>query len=239
MASDPDALRRRRAGNAVTSWSQTVRTLRQHGGVARLLDRAVLGCRRELATVLATEDLTIELAGGEVRCAGQTVLTYGRADVPFGLLAEAGVGTVILGRGTAEPELERLLRTCAAAPGNHDASYDLARALRAADLPGLSLRAPSRSRRVGSTAPGVDWWLLPAPHPNAELTRSIEREHAANLPARAMRLLLADLETGTPDRPTGPLLEALLDTMLARDDAAGAAELLERVAHSSAVSDAT
>lgn len=239
MASTQEALRRRRACNAVSLWSRTVRTLRQHGGVERLRDDAVGHCTRELAAVLAAGDLGITLVGGEVRCEGQAVLRYGCHDVPFGLLADAGVGEVVIDRGTGTDELERLLRACADAPGTPDPDYDLARALRAADLPGLSMRAPTSAPADRPAETRVDWWLLPEPVASPDLVRCVEREGEARLPARVLTLLLADIESGESEAPPASVLAGLLDAMLAQGDPAGAARLLEQTDHRSEISAAT
>ncbi|MCR9248493.1 MAG: hypothetical protein NXI31_25990 [bacterium] len=226
----------RRAAAAIVLWARTVRTLRQHGTVARLAEDSLAQCRSELAKVVAERELVVELRGDEVLHDDRCVLRFDPTDVPFGRLADAGVGSITIARGTDEAQLGRLLRTCAAAPAVATADSDLARALRGADLPAVALRAP-RGPQVGARQQRVDWWLLPEPQPSPELTGAVERELTVNRPIRALELLLGnaaiaaevDLETA---------LTVLLDAMLARHDGAGAAEFLQRTDQGHAVNDA-
>ncbi len=229
----------RQAAQAVQLWARTVRTLRNHGDVERLSRDVLRRAGRELADLLATQDLVIEFGRDGVLHAGELVLRVGPTDVPFGLLAESGVGTLELAAGTPSDEIERLLRTCAAAPGIVDPIYDLARELRRSELPNLELRAPaagSPATGASRTGPEIDWWLLPEPRPTTELGHLIERELAANRPTRVVDLLLAELATDDAEDTTiGGHLLRLLEIMLQRDDAAGATELLQRAEHTPGV----
>lgn len=233
MTTDSD-LCRRRSCSAVLSLARTVRTMRQHDDLPRLRAAAQDRCRNELLTLLGETDLVILLQNGAVCCLGQSVLPYGPTDVPFGLLAESGIGELTLAQGTSAGTLDRMLTLFAAARATAGADVDLAAELHRANLAGLHLCVPEQNpvpRR--STGQRIDWWLLPEPQPTLETQRLVERDLATNLPFVNGRQLLADLDaTGSQTAPTaGRVLGGLMQAMLQAGDAAGAAWMLEQAEH--------
>jgi len=221
-----------RSRNAAQTLVRTVQTMRQHTGLARLLRATLDRCVDELHALTRDTELVVELGEGELRCGGQPALTYGPTDVPFGLLAEQGIGELRLARDLPAGSIEQLIGLLSAA--DTDAEHDLASRLHRAHLPGVHLQAPDEETRTSGRAPRhTDWSLLPEPEVTQDSRRALERESRVSLAALAARLLLADLQAGAahPGPHCGALLEGLLREMLAEGDAANAAWLLEQAHH--------
>ncbi|MCA8975080.1 MAG: hypothetical protein KDC98_10180 [Planctomycetes bacterium] len=205
--------------------------MRQHAAVPRLCRAARDRCAKELEAVLAADDLVIVLDGGEAICCGQVVVPYGPTDVPYGLLAEQGIGEITFGRGMTGETIGTLLDLLAAA-SVQAADQDLAAEIVKARLPHIRLRAPTGDQAVRrSTGQRIGWWLLPEPRVAASTQRVVERALAGNLPLAAARMLLADLDdeaaANVPD-DSSHHLDSLMQAMLAGGDAAGATWLLEQ-----------
>jgi hypothetical protein len=228
---------------AVHALLGAVRTLRQHAKEPRLGQDAVARCTA--AILAATHDfpVSLRLGRGAVCLDDEVLLPFTADEVPFGALAAAGIGEVVLACGIPATMVEQLVATLAAAAVTTNAEYDIAAVLRAADLPGVELLTADRHDRdlepdPDATAHRPNWWLLPAPGPAALALQSlVERDHDNNLPAIVARLLLADLDDGAGmhNPPSPQLLDGLFATMLQRGDAANAAWLLEQAQHHPAV----
>jgi hypothetical protein len=228
VTSAEDQACRRRSCHALLTLARTVHTMRQHAGTPRIRDEARRGCILELAALLAVSDFAFRLENGEASCHGHAVLPFGRTDVPFGLLAEEGIGEVLIAAGTPAADLAVLLDLFAAArpPGD---GPELSTEIHRAHLFGVHLRAPSGEPPGRGAATAVDWWLFPEPRADAAVHRLVEREMATNLPLVAARLLLADLdETGPVDDERQRQLTRLFSSLLACGDVAAAGWLLEQ-----------
>lgn len=211
------------------SLHRAVRTLRQHRGELRLGQDAVARSVAALQEATADRPLRLQFGAGHVAVDGEDVLPFAPGEAPFGSLAAAGVGELLLARGVGGPTLEQLVHLLASATETTDSEHDVAADLRAAELPGVEVHAATRLTDDGP-GPGLrqDWWLLPGqPLRSQALQALAERDREANLPALAARLLFHDLdEEVRPDRAA--LLGGLVSAMLQRGDAASVAWVLER-----------
>jgi hypothetical protein len=224
-----DTSGRRAARHAVQSLHQAVRTLRQHILHPRLGAAAIQLCVAAVRAATTREPLHLQLQDGVVAANGEAVLPFAGGDVPFGALADAGIGELVLAAGIGADAVERLVHLLAdASLGEGDG--DIGECLRSADLPGVQFRAATSSDAVSpDESLRGDWWMLPRPSPTAALQPLIEADGCANLPAVAAQLLLADLDAAeAPRPPVGHLLDPLLAALLQRGDGASAAWLLER-----------
>lgn len=225
-----DENRRRRAvREAVHCLRRTVRTLRQHEAAPRLCAEALAGCVRDLVAAAAPGPIALRLAAGSVSCGDEPLLAYLPGELPFGALAAAGIGELVVPEALDEAAAERLVRALATAAPAGDPDADAAEALRAADVPGLQFRAAAVAPPDDAPGERPDWWLLPPPGPAARALRPlIERDRDANLPAAAVRLLLADLDGAAGPSALPRLLEGLAAALLVRGDAGTLAALLEQ-----------
>ncbi len=211
---------------------RAVLALRQHSEHARLGESAVQRAVRLVLAAAAERPMVLQIDRRAVHLAGEPVLHHQPGEVPFGALAGAGIGEVVVRSDVTELGLRSLLRLLGAAVTGERTGADLVAALRQATPAGIVLRAASVT---GERSGAVDhcWLTLPPPDPRFHgLQAAIERDRDANLPALAAARLLAFLEQVPPggDR-RADLLDGLFAAMLQRGDAASAAWLLEQCEH--------
>lgn len=243
MVSSPDSEWRAAVREAVHALQGAVRTLRQHHEEPRLGQNAVRRCVTALQLASQDQAIRLHLRQGAVCHGDEELLRFAPGEVPFGPLAEAGIGDLVLARGIDPTVVEHFVATLAASLAAADCDADIAAELRNADLPGILLLAAHRDDEPREGEPSQaglrpDWWMLPSPgESKKKLLPLVERDHDTNFPALAARLLLADLdpESGLSCPPSPHLLDGLCAAMLARGDAANTAWLLEQAQHHPAV----
>jgi hypothetical protein len=180
--------------------------------------------------------LRLQFGPGHVGTADEELLSFVAGEVPFGALATAGVGELVLARALPCPVLEQFVHLLASAVETTDPEHDIAADLRAAELPGIEVHAATRPTDP-EPDPGLrpDWWLLPGCTSRSPSVRAlVERDRETNLPAATARLLFLDLDAGAP-AGLAMHLGGLVTAMLQRGDAASAAWVLERAQHHPAV----
>lgn len=212
--------------------------LRRHGLGGAIAEATIRHCATLLAGATAAGELELTFGNGAVAVDGEELGRYAPGEPPFGALAQAGVGALVLPRGLDTAAAERWLIDLA----NLDPADPLA-AIDASAQAGCHWRAAGVAER---TAEGRDAIGLPPPGPNAARFQPlVARALAANLPLEAARLLLADLaDLGAPEEPEPPgapsattrarqrllqPLPQLADRMIRSGDAPALAWLLEQL----------
>jgi hypothetical protein len=213
------------ARDAALGLHLAIATLRRHPDHAELCRTAE---RRAVEALLAaTRDapLALTFADGVLHAAGEPVLRFAPTDVPFGALCAAGIGGLTIDEDLRAPDALRLLRVLAAATTDSDPDHDIAALLRTANLQHVHPRAATSTQLAMPAR--ADWWMLPPPGASAPALRPlVERDLGANLAARCATKLLDELDQGAA--VPAETLEALFGAVLARDDFATAAWLLEQ-----------
>ncbi|MBM4062266.1 MAG: hypothetical protein FJ265_14390, partial [Planctomycetes bacterium] len=124
-----DENRRRRAvREAVHCLRRTGGSLRQHEAAPRLCAEALAGCVRDLVAAAAPGPIALRLAAGSVSCGDEPLLAYLPGELPFGALAAAGIGELVVPEALDEAAAERLVRALATAAPAGDPDADAAEA---------------------------------------------------------------------------------------------------------------
>ncbi len=187
---------------------RAVDTLLQHPDNDQLLGVALRGCQSALRTAAAVTTATVPLDG-------------------FAALRRAGISELAVAPAVPLAELDRLVRHFARIAAADEAGAERAVLDLLADRSLAHLRP--RAGQMPTTAAqetAPDWNLLPTlPQVPASLTARIARDLASNLPALAVRCVLADPEA-LADPAAAAALPRLFERMLQGGDFAGANWLL-------------
>lgn len=207
----------------------------------RMLARAGTGNQRSAAVrefvqrarAATATGLHLELRSGEVFLGTTAVHSNAPGCDLMTTLSALGVGAIHFDAAVTDAELRDFVALlgsdtgpCGAPEDDVVARCQLAELRHITLLPAHTQLNPAPGHRTAEP-----WAALPRPRRASSAAQAaVDRELEANLPAQAAQLLLADLG---PDHPGVPLLERLLQAMLDRSDAAGAAWLLAQAAKSS------
>jgi hypothetical protein len=187
----------------------------------------------------ATENgLLLELRGRDVFLGGTAVHRSAPGDGLMATLSALGVGGIRFEAAVTDAELRDFTALLASDTGICGAPEDdVVGRFQLAELRHVSLLPAHRAPGFADQR-SEPWSVLPRPaQPSPTAQAAVDRELEANLPAQAAQQLLADFAAGTAPSPL-PLLERLLQAMLDRGDAAGAAWLLAEAGQGS-LDDAT
>ena len=228
MASSELVRTQRLRRSAALALHHAISALRQHPAEASLRHAALRRCLECVQAATVDGPLQLDLHADQVLVAGQAVPGLGAADGPFAALHGAGIGAIVLAAAIPPAAIAELVQRLAQVHAEADAEA----AYRSVAAPGLShvqLRAGGAAV-PGARPPSIDWWCLPGPAPIAKALRPlVARDLASNLPARAARQLLDDLELAP--LANGEVLAGLFTRLLADGDLGTATWLLGEVAH--------
>ncbi|MBL8722882.1 MAG: hypothetical protein JNK49_02495 [Planctomycetes bacterium] len=211
--------------SALVALRHGLAVLLRHGGEAAIADPTVRDCAAGLVRATAHQELAIECTDGRVAIDGVELFSTTPGEVPFDVLAAAGIGILCLPQGLDEAEAERLVRALATLDPEQPWL-----ALDTAAIPALHWRAASSAGgdRAAATIG------LPPPGPAAQQYAPVlARAQLTNLPWSAARLILEDLDRLDPEQATAAALRRALpdlaQRMLRHGDAQGLTWLLEQL----------
>jgi hypothetical protein len=217
------------ARSAVMALHQALRVLRQYPTNAPLIHTALRRCTEALQLATAAAPLRLELADGGIRVAGETMLGYADAEMPFAALRHAGIAELELATGLPRHDAEELVLRLAAVTDDDDPEKAVHTVTDGERLAHVALHAATAPGRATAPEP-IDGRALP---PRAAVAGALQafvaRDLACNLPALAAQQYLDDLPAGGADG--GAPLVRLLARMLERRDLASASWLLAEVDH--------